>query len=121
MTTQEIAGSYRELASQRKFIEIQDNLYHEDVVCQEPEKAASMGMAVFTNGREAVKAKGIARRATIETIHSYTCSEPIVAGEFFSVVLKQEATFKGNPRITLEEIGIFYVKEGKIIKEHFFY
>jgi hypothetical protein len=121
MTTQETATRYRELASQRKFIEIQDNLYHEDVVCQEPEKAASMGMAVVTNGREAVKAKGIARRATIETIHSYTCSEPIVAGEFFSVVLKQEATFKGKPRISLEEIGIFYVKEGKIIKEQFFY
>ena len=121
MSTQETAARYHELASQRKFIEIQDNLYHEDVVCQEPEKAASMGMPVFTNGREAVKAKGIARRATIETVHSYTCSEPIVAGEFFSVVLKQEVTFKGKPRIVLEEIGIFQVKDCKIVKEQFFY
>lgn len=121
MTTQETAARYHELASQRKFIEIQDNLYHEDAVCQEPEKAASMGMPVFTNSLEAVKAKGIARRATIETVHNYTCSEPIVAGEFFSVVLKQEVTFKGKPRITLEEIGVFHVKEGKIVKEQFFY
>ena len=121
MTTQETAALYQELASQRKFIEIQDNLYHEDVVCQEPEKAASMGMPVFTNGREAVKAKGVARRAMIETSHSYTCSEPIVAGEFFSVVLKQDVTFKGKPRITLEEIGVFHVQEGKIVKEQFFY
>jgi hypothetical protein len=121
MTTQETAASYHELASQRKFIEIQDNLYHEDVVCQESEKAASMGMPIFTNGREAVNAKGIARRATIETVHSYTCSEPIVAGEFFSVVLKQEVTFKGKPRITLEEIGVFHVKDGIIVKEQFFY
>jgi hypothetical protein len=52
MTTQEIATRYQELANQRKFIEIQDNLYHEDVICQEPEKAASMGMSVLTNGRE---------------------------------------------------------------------
>jgi hypothetical protein len=121
MTTQEIAASYHELASQRKFIEIQDNLYHEDVVCQESEKAASMGLPIFTNGREAVKAKGIARRATIETVHTYSCSEPIVAGEFFSVVLKQEVTFKGKPRITLEEIGVFHVKDGIIVKEQFFY
>jgi hypothetical protein len=121
MTIQETAARYHELASQRKFIEIQDDLYHEDVVCQEPEKAASMGMPVFTNGLEAVKAKGIARRAMIETVHSYTCSEPIVAGEFFSVVLKQEVTFKGKPRIALEEIGIFHTKDGKIIKEQFFY
>jgi hypothetical protein len=121
MTTQKAAARYHELASQRKFIEIQDMLYHEDVVCQEPEMAASMGMPVFTNGREAVKAKGIARRATIETSHSYTCSEPIVAGEFFSVVLKQEVTFNGKPRMALEEIGVFHVKDGKIIKEQFFY
>ena len=121
MTTQETAARYKELASQRKFIEIQDDLYHEDVVCQESEKAASMGFAIFTNGREAVKAKGVARRAMIETTHNYTCSEPIVAGEFFSVVLKQDLTFKGKPRISLEEVGVFHVKDGKVIKEQFFY
>jgi hypothetical protein len=121
MTTQEIAARYHELAPQRKFIEIQDTLYHEDVVCQESEKAASMGMLVFTNGLEAVKAKGIARRATIETTHSYTCSEPIVAADFFSVVLKQDVTFKSKTRVMLEEIGVFQVKDGKIIKEQFFY
>lgn len=121
MTTQETATRYHELALQRQFIEIQDSLYDEYVVCQEPEKAALMGMSIFTNGREAIKAKGIARRATIETIHSYACSEPIVAGEFFSVVLKQVVTFKGKPRTELEEIGVFHVKDGKIIKEQFFY
>ena len=121
MTTQEIAARYHEMANQRKFMEIQDTLYDEHVVCQEPEKAASMGMSIFTNGLEAVKAKGIARRATIETVHSYTCSEPLVAGEFFTVVLKQEVTFKGKPRLTLEEIGIFQVKDGKVVKEQFFY
>ena len=121
MTTKEAAARYYELASQRKFVEIQDSLYHEHVVCQEPEKAASMGVPVFTNGREAVKAKGVARRATIETMHNYICGEPIVAGEFFSVVLKQEVTFKGKPRIALEEIGVFHVTDGKIVKEQFFY
>ena len=121
MTTQEIAARYHELANQRKFIEIQDTFYAEHVVCQEPEKAAAMGFAVITNGLEAVKAKGVGRRATIETVHSYTCSEPIVAGEYFSVVLKQEVTFKGKPTIFLEEIGIFHVQNDKIIKEQFFY
>ena len=80
-----------------------------------------MGTPVFTNGREAVKAKGVARRAMIETMHTYNVSEPIVAGEFFSVVLKQEVTFKGKPRMTFEEIGVFHVKDGKIVKEQFFY
>ena len=121
MTTQEIAARYHELANQRKFMEIQDTYYDQDVVCQESEKAASMGMPIFTNGLEMIKAKGVARRATIEAIHSYSCSEPLVAGDFFSVTLKQEITFKGKPRITLEEVAIFHVKDGKIIKEQFFY
>jgi hypothetical protein len=121
MTTQQLATHYRELMNQRKFIEVQDTLYHEDVVSQEPEKAASMGFPVTTSGREAIKAKGIARRAMIETSHSYICSEPIVAGEFFSVVLKQDVTFKGQPRLTLEEVGVFHVKDGKVVKEQFFY
>jgi hypothetical protein len=121
MTTQEVAAHYHDLMSQRKFIEIQETLYDENVLCQEPEKAASMGMAIITNGREAVKAKGIARRAAIDTLHSYSCSEPIVAGDFFSVVIKQEVTFKGKPRLTLEEVGVFEVKNGRVIKEQFFY
>lgn len=121
MTTQEIATAYRGLMNERKFIEVQDTLYHEDVVCQEPEKAAAMGMTIITKGREAIKAKGVARRATIETSHSYVCSEPLVAGEFFSVVLKQDVTFKGKPRMTLEEIGVFQVVNGKVVKEQFFF
>ncbi|HTJ12702.1 MAG TPA: SnoaL-like domain-containing protein [Dinghuibacter sp.] len=121
MTTQETATRYHELVNQRKFIEVQDTLYAEDVVCQEPEKAAAMGFPILTNGREAVKAKGIARRATIETTHSYTCSEPIVAGEYFSVVLRQDVTFQGKPRLTLEEVGVFHVKDGMVVKEQFFY
>jgi hypothetical protein len=121
MTTQEIAARYRELMNEGKFIEVQDTLYHDDVVCQEPEKAAAMGVTIITNGLEAIKAKGAARRAMIETRHSYTCSQPLVAGEFFGVVLKQDVTFKGKPRMTLEEVGIFQVRDGKVVKEQFFY
>jgi hypothetical protein len=121
MTIQEIATRYRELMNQRKFLEVQDTLYSEDVVSQEPEKAASMGAPILTQGREAIKKKGVARRETIETSHAYTCSEPLVAGEFFSVTLKQDVTFKGKPRMTLEEIGVFHVRDGQIVKEQFFY
>jgi hypothetical protein len=121
MTTQQIAARYRELMNDGKFTEVQDTLYHEDVVCQEPEKAAAMGMTIITRGLDAIKAKGAARRATIETRHSYTCSEPLVAGEFFSVALKQDVTFKGKPRMTIEEIGVFQVGDGKVVKEQFFY
>ena len=121
MTTHEIATQYQEMMNQRKFIELQEKFYDEQVVSQEPEKAAAMGFTVVTNGLAAVKAKGVARRATIEAVHSYVCSEPLVAGDFFSVVLKQEITFIGRPRVAIEEVAMFQVKNDKIVKEQFFY
>jgi hypothetical protein len=121
MTTQEVANRYYELACQSKWLEIQDELHDDNVICQEPEHVASRGVQVMTKGREAVKAKSIANRGMIETIHSQYCSEPIVGGNFFSVVLKRDVTFKNKPRMELEEICVFQVAEGKIISEQFFY
>jgi len=121
MTTQEIANRYHELANQSKWVEILDELHDENVICQEPEHVASRGVQVITKGREAVKAKGAANREMIETIHSQHCSEPTVAGNFFTVALKRDVTFKNRPRMQLEEICVFKVTEGKIVSEQFFF
>ncbi len=121
MTTQEVANRYYELASQSKWTEIQDELHDNNVICREPEHAALRGVQIITEGREAVKAKSIANRDMIETIHSQYCSEPVVAGNFFSVGLKRDVTFKNRPRVKLEEICVFQVTEGKIVLEQFFY
>ena len=121
MTTQDIANRYYELATQSKWTEIQDELHDEKVLCQEPEHVASRGVQVMTVGREAVKAKSIANREMIETIHSQYCSEPLVAGNFFSIALKRDVTFKNRPRTNLEEICVFRVTDGKIVSEQFFY
>jgi hypothetical protein len=56
---------------------------------------------------EAIKAKGIARRATIETIYSYYCSEPLVAGDFFSVVLGRILRSKAGPARRSKRSGFF--------------
>jgi hypothetical protein len=121
MTTQEIANRYYELATQSKWTAIQDELHDDNVLCQEPEHAAQRGVQILTNGKEAVKAKSIANREMIETLHDQYCGVPIVAGNFFSLALKRDVTFKNRPRVTLEEIGLFQVREGKIVSELFFY
>lgn len=121
MTTQEVATRYCELASQGRWTEIQDQLHDDNVICQEPEHAALRGVQVITKGKDAVKAKSVANREMIETLHSQYCSEPIVAGDFFTVALKREVTFKGKPRMTREEICVFQVTNGKIVSEQFFY
>jgi len=121
MTTQQVANRYYELASQNKWIALQDELHGDNVICWEPEHAAARGVQVVTQGKEAVRAKGDANRQMIETIHSQYCSDPLVAGNFFSEVLKRDVSFKNRPRMVLEELCVFQVADGKIVLEQFFY
>lgn len=121
MTTKEVANRYYSLAKQKKRMEIMEELYSKDIVNREPEHAIAMGIPTVTKGLDAVKAKAKARAAIIEEIHGEFCSEPVVGGNFFSVALGREITFKGKPRMSLEEIAVFEVKEGKIVSEQFFY
>jgi hypothetical protein len=121
MTTQEVANRYYQLASENKWSEILDELCAQELVNKEPKHVLARGIPTTTTGLDAIKAKGIANRAMIEAIHSQHCSVPLVAGNFFSVVLSRDITFKGKPRMKLEELAIFKLREGKIIVEQFFY
>ncbi|MEO8474802.1 MAG: SnoaL-like domain-containing protein [Chryseolinea sp.] len=121
MTTKEIANKYYELASKGQWLEIMEKFHDDKIVCQEPEHVAQRGVPVITEGKEANKTKSIANRERIETIHSQQCSEPLVAGTFFTLTLKRDVTFKPNQRMQLEEVGVFEVKGDKIVLEKFFY
>jgi hypothetical protein len=121
MTTQQVADRYYEMAQQNKWMEIQDELYSQDIVNKEPEHAIAMGIPTLTKGLNAVKAKGEARRAMMEALHSQECSAPVIGGKYFSMSMSREVTFKGKPRMRLEEIAVFEVQDDKIISEQFFY
>ena len=121
MTTQEVALRYYELAQENKWAEIHETLHDEHIVQREPEHGAPAGIPVTTQGKAAVKAKSEAHRAMIDTIHSRETTEPVVAGNFFTVALRRDVTYKGRPRIHSEEIAVIEVKDGKIVLEQFFY
>jgi hypothetical protein len=121
MTTQKVANRYYELAGESNWTQVQDELHGDNVISREPDHAALRGVQVITEGVEAVKAKTAANREMIETIHSHSCSEPIVAGNFFSIALKRDVTFKGKPRMKQDEICVLQVTDGKIVSEQFFY
>ena len=121
MKTQEIANRYWELMQQNKRSQIIEELYSTEIVNKEPEHAIAMGVPTITKGLDAVLAKTKARMEMIEKVHSDSCSEPIVADNFFSVVIGRDVTFKGKPLMSIYEIGVFEVKDGKIVLEQFFY
>jgi len=121
MTTNDVANRYYELAKENKWPEILDELCSTELINKEPKHVIERGIQPVTTGLDAIKAKGAANREKIEAVHSQYCSTPLVAANFFTVVLSRDVSFKGQPRMNKEEIAVFEVKDGKIIVEQFFY
>ena len=118
MTTQEVADKFMELANHGKYNEIQDELYAENCVSIEPQNATGLGNVV---GLHAIKEKGKRFNESVEEMHGGYTGQPIVAGNYFSLAMGLDATMKGMGRIKMDEICVYEVKEGKIVKEQFFF
>jgi hypothetical protein len=118
MTTQEVANRISELFKENKWNEAQNELYADNAVSIEPENSVGMKSV---QGLDAIKKKGEEFNAMIEEVHGGWASEPIVGGKFISVAMGMDVTFKGAGRMNLDEIAVYEVKDGKIVKEQFFY
>ncbi|GAA4730724.1 nuclear transport factor 2 family protein [Flavisolibacter ginsenosidimutans] len=118
LTTQEVAARFNELAKEGRFDVIQEELFSPDVVSIEP----TGGNLPNAEGIAAIKKKGEDFNAMIEEMHGGWCSEPVIGGNFFSVAMGMECTMKGSPeRMKMDEVAVYEVKNGKIVKEQFFF
>jgi hypothetical protein len=54
-------------------------------------------------------------------MHGGYSNPPQVAGYHFAVAMGIDATMKGPGRVKMDEIAVYEVKNGKIVKEQFFY
>jgi ketosteroid isomerase-like protein len=119
MNTQEVADKLVELCSEGKFDEAVKALYSPDIVSVEA--FAPSGKSRETKGFAAVQAKG-EWWVNNHEVHSSTVEGPLVAGSHFSVVFKFDVTFKPEKkRFQMEEVAIYKVGDGKIVREEFFY
>ncbi|HTS76541.1 MAG TPA: nuclear transport factor 2 family protein [Bryobacteraceae bacterium] len=118
MTTREVADKVVQLCSQSKFMEALD-LYSPDIVSIEA--GAPPGQSREAKGIAAVRAKG-EWWSTNHEVHSTKVEGPLVAGPYFTVTYRMEATFKPqNRRFVMEEVAVYKVVDGKIVYEEFFY
>jgi hypothetical protein len=53
-------------------------------------------------------------------IHKINVSEPIIAGNYFTISLSMDFTVTGMGRKVLEELCVYTVDNGKIISQQFF-
>jgi SnoaL-like domain len=118
MTTQEIAARFNELAQTGQWNKIQEELYSEDAVSIEPPGAQGLQSA---EGLDAIKKKGEMFSGMVEEMHGGYSAEPFVAGNYFSVAMGMDCTLKDKGRVKMDEIAVYEVKDGKIVKEQFFF
>jgi hypothetical protein len=118
MTTQEIANRLAELFKEGKWGEAQQELFSDDIESIEP--PGSPGMK-SVKGMDAIKKKGEDFNNMVEEMHGGWAGEPIVAGNFIAVAMGMDVTYKGMGRQKMDEIAVYEVKDGKIVKEQFFY
>lgn len=120
MNTRQIADRLVALCREGKYEEAQNELYAENAVSIEMEGAPGGAMG-NVEGLPAIREKGRKWQESIETIHGGSVGDPIVAGDWFSVAMGIDATYKGMGRIDMQEICVYGVRDGKIVREQFFY
>lgn len=118
MTTQEVANRFNELAQSFQFDKIQEELYSDDAESIEPAHAQGLQSV---KGMDAIREKGKRFNEMVEEMHGGYSNAPIVAGNHFSLAMGIDCTMKGQGRVNIEEIAVYEVKDGKIVKEHFFF
>jgi len=116
-TTQQVADRLVALCRAGKIAEAGAELYAETIESIEPSYSPSKS----AKGKAAVTEKGRQFALMIEERFSNSFSDPVVAGKYFSLAMTLDATFKGTGRMKLEEICLYEVDNGKIVKEQFFF
>jgi len=118
MTTQEVADRLSELFKENKWAEAQEELFSDDAESIEPDHSPGMKSV---KGKEAIKKKGDEFNSMVEEVHGGYAGQPIVAGNYIALAMGIDATYKGIGRQKMDEIAVYEVKDGKIVKEQFFY
>ena len=118
LSTQEVATRFDELAQQEKWFEIQEEFFAENVRSIEPLHSQYLKNA---EGKGPVRRKGEDFVKNIEAVHKLHTTHPVVAGNHFAVGRIQDVTVNGLGRVTINQIMMYEVKDGKIISEQFFY
>ena len=117
MTTQEVANRLVELCRTGQIDNCQAELFADNA--QSIELNENFGPKI-TDGLSAIKAKSIHFQSMVEEFHGATISDPIVIGNCFALTWVFDATMKGQGRMTLAEVCVYKVENGKIILEQFF-
>lgn len=119
MTSQEVAKKYVALVKEGRNAECLDTLFDKDAVSVEA--GGPPGMDRTAKGLEAIRGKSKWWNDN-HTVHKAEVTGPYPHDDRFAVRFTYDITHKpSNNRMTMDEVGLFTVKDGKITLEEFFY
>ncbi len=117
METKELAQRFVELCRSEHPEQAGETFWAPDVVSLE----AMEGPMARVQGIEAVRAKS-AWWYENHTVHAFETHGPFVHGDQFACRFSIDVTAKATgQRVAMDEIGLYTVKDGKIVEERFFY
>jgi SnoaL-like domain len=117
MNTEEVANKVVELVRKKAWYEALDTLYDKDIVSVEAR--ARDGSSPETRGAEGVRGK-IDWWVNSMEVHAFEVSGPFVAHDRFVVQYEVDVTDKSSKnRFQMSEVGVYTVKDGKIVREEF--
>lgn len=91
-------------------------MWADDIVSLEPQQDSPMARV---EGREALLQKHAWWEQNAE-MHSSSTDGPYVFGDQFAVNYEMDVTMDGE-RSQMKEVGVYTVKDGKVVEERFFY
>lgn len=119
MSLQSVGEKFVELCRQGKNFDVMRTMYSPDIVSVEGDGAETAGQAAVIRKSE--------KWVEVNDFHGETVRGPFFSGGsdatgqfavFFTLDITRKATGK---RLTLEEVGLYTVKNDKITREQFFY
>ena len=117
MSTQDIAADFTALCAAGKFEEAGEKYWSNDVVSIE----AMPGDMAQVRGIDGVRGKG-EWWSNAHEVHDSKVEGPYVNGDQFAVRFVMDITNKeSGQRMTMDEVGLYTVKDGKVVEERFLY
>ena len=120
MDTATVAKEFTQLCQEGQFEEAGKRFWSSAVVSLEPME----GPMARCDGLQAVAGKGQWWYENHE-IHSTSAEGPFVHGDQFAVRFNMDVTPKtgdtAGQRIQMSEVGLYTVKDGKVVEERFFF
>jgi hypothetical protein len=118
MTTTEIATRLVDMCRNGKIEEAKEELFAKDIVSIEPKEGL---LPKETKGMDAIRRKAELFISMVENFYGSRISDPLIAGDYFSVAWDTDLQMKGESRKVTSELCVYQTQNGKIISEQFFY